>query len=134
MAADGFRRIALSLPEAIEQEHMNHPDFRVRGKVFATLTHPSAEWGMVKLPPAYQQTFVQSDPGACVAVKRAWGRQGCTSVRLKAVKRDMLLRALRLAWMNAAPKELRGSFMMRLDDCRYGYGSRRARSDSAQYK
>ena len=49
MTADEFRRIALSLPEAVEIGHMGHPDFRVRKKIFATLGYPDDAWGMVKL-------------------------------------------------------------------------------------
>ena len=51
MTPDDFRRHALQLPEAVEHEHMAHPDFRVRGKVFATLGWPDAAWAVVKLPP-----------------------------------------------------------------------------------
>ena len=49
MTANEFRRLALDLPEAVEAEHMNHPDFRVRGKIFATLAYPDKSFGMVKL-------------------------------------------------------------------------------------
>ena len=57
---DGFRRLALSLPEATESAHMGHPDFRVRGKIFATLGSPDDGWGMVKLTPEQQDAFVQT--------------------------------------------------------------------------
>ena len=56
MTPDAFRTLALSLPEATESAHQNHPDFRVRGKVFATLGYPDDKWGMVKLTPAAQQS------------------------------------------------------------------------------
>ena len=58
MTADDFRQIALGLPEASESAHMDHPDFRVRGKIFATLGYPDRDWGMVKLTPAQQATLV----------------------------------------------------------------------------
>ena len=50
VTADAFRRLALSLPEAVEGSHMGHADFRVCGKIFATLG-PDETWGMVKLTP-----------------------------------------------------------------------------------
>ena len=62
MTADEFRRFALSFPEAIEDAHMGHPDFRVRGKIFATLG-PDEEWGMVKLTPEQQAPLVRAEPG-----------------------------------------------------------------------
>ena len=72
MTADDFRRLALSFPETEERAHMNHPDFRVRGKIFATLNHPDAEWGMVKLSPEQQLNFVDAAPEAFNAPKANW--------------------------------------------------------------
>ena len=63
MIAEEFRSIALSLSEALEDEHMGHPDFRVRGKIFATLG-PEERWGMVKLTPEQQAAFVWAEPEA----------------------------------------------------------------------
>jgi hypothetical protein len=51
MTIDGFRRLAMRLPEAAEVGHMGHPDFRVGGKIFATLGYPTGEWAVVKLAP-----------------------------------------------------------------------------------
>ena len=62
MTAADFRRLALSLPETEEHAHMNHPDFRVAGKIFATLGYPNASRGMVKLFPDQQAEFVAADP------------------------------------------------------------------------
>ena len=53
MTEEQFRSIALSLPETSESAHMCHPDFRVGGKIFATLW-PAAGWAMVKLTPEQQ--------------------------------------------------------------------------------
>lgn len=105
MTLEDFRRLALSFPETSESAHMNHPDFRVGGRIFATLCYPNQEWGMVKLPPEHQQVYVESEPGAFVPVKGAWGRQGCTSVRLEAVKESTLRSALGEAWQEAAKKK-----------------------------
>ena len=94
-----FRRIALGMKDAVEGAHMGHPDFRVNGRIFATL-HPDRLWGMVKLPPDQQQTFVRQDPATFVPESGAWGRQGCTAVRLKSVDEETLGEALTLAWQN----------------------------------
>lgn len=85
---------------------MDHPDFRVAGKVFATLWYPDQAWGMVKLTPKQQEALVKELPDAFVPVKGAWGLRGATSVRLKAVKKAELERALMAAWRNTAPKRL----------------------------
>lgn len=108
MTRDGFRRIALSMPFAAEGEHMDHPDFRVGGKIFATLppAKREEELGMVKLSPVEQRRFVKAKPGAFIVAKGAWGRQGCTYVRLGEVDRGTLARAMGAAWRNTAPKSL----------------------------
>ena len=101
-----FRRLALSFPETAEREHMRHPDFRVAGKIYATLGYPNKEWGMVKVTPVEQEMLVSAEPSVFTPVKGAWGRKGCTSVNLKAAKKTTLRRALAAAWQLAAPKEL----------------------------
>lgn len=110
MTATEFRRLALSLPETAENAHMEHPDFRVAGKIFATLGYPSAGWAMVKLMPDQQQDFVRAEPQVFVAVKGAWGRRGATNVRLKAAKKAGLRKALEAAWRNTAPKRVVAQF------------------------
>jgi hypothetical protein len=104
MTVADFRSLALSFPEATEQAHMNHPDFRVRGRIFATLGHPQDDWAMVKLPPEQQANFVQAVPDAFVPVKGGWGRQGCTNVILPAAKKTMVRKALAEAWNAAVAK------------------------------
>jgi hypothetical protein len=106
MTPDTFRRIALSLPETSESAHMDHPDFRVRGKIFATLGWPDQAWGMVKLTPDEQEVVVAAEPGVFVAVQGTWGRRGCTNVRLEAASERTLRSALSKAWRKAAPKRL----------------------------
>ena len=107
MTANAFRKIALSLPEAEERAHMDHPDFRVAGKIFATLGYPDKTRGMVKLSPEDQHNFSQDYPEAFIPVKGTWGRRGATSVDLKSAKKDALASALHAAWRNVAPKRLR---------------------------
>jgi hypothetical protein len=97
MRAQEFRRIALGLTDAIEGSHMGHPDFRVNGRIFATL-HPDNKFGMVKLPPDQQQRFVDENPDAFAPESGAWGRQGCTRVRLDTVDEDTLGEAMTIAW------------------------------------
>jgi hypothetical protein len=106
MTVQDFRTIALSFPETAEQMHMNHPDFRVRGKVFATLGYPDATCGMVKLTPEQQHEFIKSNPGVFAPSKGAWGLGGSTIVKLKAAKKTVMRTALAAAWRNAAPKSL----------------------------
>ena len=101
-----FRRLALSFPETSEQAHMDHPDFRVAGKIFATLGYPDESWGMVKLAPIEQEMLLSAHPTVFVAANGAWGRRGATCVRLKTVRSTTLRDALRAAWLLAAPKSL----------------------------
>jgi hypothetical protein len=106
MTANQFRRLALELTEAVESAHMGHPDFRVRGKIFATLGAPDDGWGMVKLTPAQQRQFVGDHPDAFVPVPGGWGRKGATYVNLSSATPAALRPALEAAWKNAAPKGL----------------------------
>jgi hypothetical protein len=106
MSADEFRSLALSLPEASESAHMNHPDFRVRNKIFATLGYPAEQWGMVKLTPEQQRLLVQMQPAVFEPVQGGWGRRGCTTVRLAPATADTVRSALIEAWRNVAPKRL----------------------------
>ena len=87
-AAD-FRRLALSFDGAIEGSHMNHPDFRVNGRIFATI-HPDDRRGMVKLTPDEQARFVSEHPAMFTPENGAWGRQGCTRVDFGAADRETL--------------------------------------------
>ena len=105
MTADEFRSLALSLPEAVEDAHMGHPDFRVGGKIFATLG-PDDDWGMVKLTPDEQASFVHAEPKVFEAFNNAWGRRGCTKVWLAKAKKSSVQPALIAAWRNTAPKRL----------------------------
>jgi hypothetical protein len=98
-AAD-FRKLALSLPETAESSHFNTPDFRVNGKIFATLGYEKDGCGVLLLTPAQQADMVQDAPEIFTPVPGGWGRNGSTVVRLAKVKRDILLAALRTAWTN----------------------------------
>lgn len=106
MTAATFRRLALSLPQATECEHMDHPDFRVGGKIFATLSYPDDGFAMVKLTPQEQRAFMQAGPEVFTPCNGAWGRHGATHVRLARANHRTVRRALKAAWTNVAPKRL----------------------------
>lgn len=104
MTSDDFRRLALSLPDAVENAHMDHPDFRVGGRVFATLGYPDSHWGMVKLTPEQQHEFVQLSPETFQPLAGGWGRHGSTNVRLESANAALLEEALLLACRQAKQK------------------------------
>jgi hypothetical protein len=106
MTADQFRRLALSMPEASEVGHMGHPDFRVGGKIFATLGYPDEAWGMLKLTPEQQEAVMAAEPDVFVPVKGAWGRRGATTVCLREARARSLRVAMGAAWGNVAPAKL----------------------------
>jgi hypothetical protein len=99
MTQQQFRRIALGMTDAIEGAHMGHPDFRVQGRIFATL-QPKHNRGMVVLTPEQQQRLLREAPAIFSAESGAWGRQGCTRVQLEAADDDTVGEAMTLAWQN----------------------------------
>lgn len=101
MTPDQFRRLALSFPETEERAHHHHPDFRVKGKLFATLGYPDTSRAMVKLTPEQQAEFVHDHPDVFTPVAGAWGHQGCTSVSLPKARRAEVQRAIEAARQNA---------------------------------
>ena len=88
---------------------MGHADFRVDGKVFATISQ-EADWAMVKLSPPEQESFVRAEPDVFAPFNGAWGRQGYTRVTLAAARESSVLQALDCAWRNSAPKRMREEF------------------------
>ena len=101
MTVDDFRRIALEMEGAIERSHLNHPDFRAGGKIFATI-HLDRRQGMVKLTPEQQERFIREYPGVFHPATGVWGREGCTMVRFAAANEDAVGEALALARENLA--------------------------------
>ncbi len=93
-----FRQIALSFAGAEEGAHQRHPDFRVNGKIFATLGYPDAKWGMVNLTPDEQHAYMKVEPEAFEPAAGAWGAKGSTIVKLAKVKKATLKDALESAW------------------------------------
>jgi hypothetical protein len=98
MTVSDFRRIALSLEGAEEGSHMGAPDFRVGGRIFATLASEKQGYGNLMLTPEVQADFVSELPQVFLPVPGGWGKMGATHVRLAEVSEDVLEGALRTAW------------------------------------
>jgi hypothetical protein len=98
MNVKDFRRIALSFEGAEESSHMGNPDFRVGGRIFATLASQRLGYGNLMLTPELQETFVQELPEVFLPVAGGWGRMGATHIRLSAANEDVLRGALQTAW------------------------------------
>lgn len=104
---DDFRRLALGLDGVEERSHMGSPDFRVGGRIFATLAHQSQGYGNLMLTPEVQAMFVGEAPETFVPVAGGWGRMGATHIRLAAADEDTLSGALRAAWRLRVEKNAR---------------------------
>ena len=102
MTPDEFRAVALSFPETEERSHMNHPDFRVRGKIFASLG-PDLTWGMAKLTPDQQQEFMALDPAFKPALGK-WGLGGATTITLADADPTVVRNSIAQAWQNISEK------------------------------
>jgi len=102
MTPNEFRRLALGFPGAVESAHMKHPDFRVGGRVFATLGYPDDNWGMVKLTPDQQFSFIERAPDVFKPCSGAWGKQGYTNVLLESAKKNLVHAAIETAVENVA--------------------------------
>ena len=107
-----FKRLALSLDGAEEGAHMGAVDFRVGGRIFATLASQAQGYGNLALTPDQQTAFVEELPDVFVPIAGGWGRMGMTHVVLANASEDLLLGALQTAWRlrveaNARPKARR---------------------------
>lgn len=98
MTAADFRRIALSFEGAEESSHMGSPDFRVGGRIFATLASQADGYGNLMLTPELQADFVGELPEVFLPIKGGWGRVGATHIALDKATEDVLAGALRCAW------------------------------------
>jgi hypothetical protein len=98
MTANDFRRLALRLEGAEEGSHMGAADFRVGGRIFATLASQDQGYGNLMLSPAQQAEFVREQPDIFVPIAGGWGRMGATHIRLAAANEDVLAGALQTAW------------------------------------
>ncbi len=98
MTPNKFRKMALALEGAEERSHMNHPDFRVHDRIFATLGYPDKEWGMAKLPAADQAALTKAHPEVFVPATGAWGKAGATMIHLPQADEETVGEALTAAW------------------------------------
>ena len=98
MNANDFRRIALSFEGAEESSHMGSPDFRVGGRIFATLASQEQGYGNLMLTLEQQQAFVEELPDVFLPIAGGWGRMGMTHIRLVEAGEEVLEGALRAAW------------------------------------
>jgi hypothetical protein len=104
MTVADFRRIALSLEGAAESSHMGSPDFRVGGRIFATLAMQSQGFGNLMLSPEQQAAFIADQPEIFLPVHGGWGRMGATHLRLADANEDQLRGALHTAWKSRVEK------------------------------
>ena len=98
MTPNDFRRIALSLEGAEEGSHMGSPDFRVGGRIFATLAAQAQGYGNLMLTPEQQAAFVAEAPNVFIPIHGGWGRNGATHLKLAAAHEDLVYGALQTAW------------------------------------
>jgi hypothetical protein len=106
MTTDEFRRLALSFPEVVEGSHMGHADFRVGGKIFATLGWPNERYGAAMLTPQDQDLLVKDHPKTFAPAAGAWGASGSTTITLRGASKRAVAIALEAAWRKRAPKRL----------------------------
>src|SRR5579864_750313 len=102
-----FRRLALSFEGAEEGSHMGAADFRVGGRIFATLASQKEGYGNLMLTPEQQAEFVRELPEVFLPIHGGWGRMGATHIRLAKASEDVLVGALHTAWMLRREKNAR---------------------------
>lgn len=109
MTAQDFSRLALSFEGAEQGAHMGAVDFRVGGRIFATLASVGLGFGNLMLSPDQQHAFVEERPDVFVPVHGGWGRMGATHVRLAQVDEDTLRGALHVAWKRRLESNVKGT-------------------------
>lgn len=109
MLPDDVRAIALMLPDAIAGAHMGNPDFRVHGRIFATLW-TEEDRVVVKLTPEVQVAMIDAAPDMFEAIPGSWGRRGWTNLDLATADSETVRSALLAAWHTVAPPALVAEF------------------------
>jgi hypothetical protein len=109
MDIEDFRRIALSFEGVEEKSHMGAPDFRVGGRIFATLASQKQGFGNLMLSPEQQAAFIEELPEVFLPVSGGWGKSGATHIRLAAANEDVLAGALRTAWKRRREQNAKSS-------------------------
>ena len=105
LTVEKFRSLALQVPCAVESAHMGHPDFRISGKIFASLGYPDDGCGMVKVTPEQQQSLLKEAPNVFTPCAGAWGKGGATTVDLASARVDVVRAALYAASKNVTQKK-----------------------------
>ena len=100
-----FRRLALQLPNAAESSHMNHPDFRLNNRIFATLSGQERGLGVLKITVEQQQAFIADQPHIFSPVQGGWGRMGMTYIHLSQADESIMAGALKTAYQNLQAKQ-----------------------------
>jgi hypothetical protein len=108
MTAKDFKRVALSFEGAEEGSHVGAVDFRVGGRIFATLASVKEGYGNLMLTPELQSEFIAERPDLFLPVHGGWGRMGITHIRLAETDEDSLRGALQTAWKLRAEKNRKG--------------------------
>jgi len=109
MTVEDFRRIALSFDGAEESSHMGVPDFRVGGRIFATLASQNDSFGNLRLTPELQQLLIAESPDVFLPIKGGWGRMGMTHIRLDEASERQMTDALHTAWRLRVDMNEKGS-------------------------
>jgi hypothetical protein len=123
-----FRRIALSLEGVEESSHMGSPDFRVEGRIFATLASQGHGYGNLMLTPEQQAAFVEEQPEIFIPIAGGWGRMGMTHIKLAQANEDVLTGALRTAWKLRIEKNATAGGKKRTSAARSAVGKKRGRN------
>ena len=122
---DDFRRIALSLEGAEESSHMGSPDFRVGGRIFATLASAAQGYGNLMLTAEQQALFVEEMPEVFIPISGGWGRMGMTHILLAAASEDVVTGALKTAWKLRVEKNAKPARHVRANKTRAAGNKRR---------
>ncbi|MFZ0480509.1 MAG: MmcQ/YjbR family DNA-binding protein [Terriglobales bacterium] len=130
LIVEDFRRIALSFEGAEESSHMGNPDFRVGGRIFATLASAKQGFGNLHLTIEQQAAFVEEMPGVFLPIHGGWGRMGMTHIRLSEASEDVLTGALRTAWKSRVEKNEKGRPKRGAAELRVPRSSRKGRAKS----
>ncbi|HEY4046855.1 MAG TPA: MmcQ/YjbR family DNA-binding protein [Acidobacteriaceae bacterium] len=128
MKAADFRRVALSLEGVEESSHMGSPDFRVGGRIFATLASQGLGYGNLMLTPEQQAAFVEEQPEIFIPVAGGWGRMGATHIKLAPANEDVLTGALRTAWKLRIEKNAKAGGKKRTTAARSAVAKERGRN------
>jgi hypothetical protein len=105
MTLEEFAKMALSFPESIQASHFNTTDFRVNGRIFATL-RPEKQCGVLLLARGDQALLRETSGEMFEPVPGSWGEKGSTFVILDHADPEMVRHAMAMAWKKAAPKSI----------------------------